>query len=280
MSKYAYVFTLMKDDKYLTEILVSAYSLFQTKTKYDVVCMVTPDISEDVKAKMKYIGIRVVNVEYIIIDIYVGPLMFTSKELYSSKRASTHGDNLSTVWNSLNLTEYKKVFVLSNNIIIQRNIDHVFNLPAPATRIIAETISDMKNGEKLSDEIAKKFIYKKGGTIYGGCVLLKPNEKRFNNLLKYIKKIDLRSIRHDMNVYEIILFSFFVKKKKGWHYLDNTWACVRQKYGDRCSLDDINIINYTGGKISWNKKMSTHTDLKKWYYFYEDMKRKYPMVLR
>ena len=39
---YAYVFCMFLGDAYLPGVLVMAYSIFNTGTPHDVVCMVTP----------------------------------------------------------------------------------------------------------------------------------------------------------------------------------------------------------------------------------------------
>lgn len=102
---YAYVFCMFLGDAYLPGVLVMAYSIFNTGTTHDVVCMVTPDVSEDAKNKMKSINIKVVNVDYIHTNTYFD-------ERPELKRRYPQMDKFSTKWNCLKLVQYEKVFFL------------------------------------------------------------------------------------------------------------------------------------------------------------------------
>ena len=64
MSKYAFVWLLMKGDKYMLGIFTSAYSVKKTETKHDLVCMVTPDVSEAAIKELSKL-IKVVKIEYL-----------------------------------------------------------------------------------------------------------------------------------------------------------------------------------------------------------------------
>ena len=284
-SKYAYVFAMFLGDGYLLGVLTMAYSIFKTKTKYDVVCMVTPDVSEDAKSKMKHIGIRVIDIDY----IYTNPYFYLRPDI---KKRYPHVEKFSTKWTCLNLTEYKKVFLLDVDMIVQRNIDHIFKLPAPATRIVLHAPTNtshaqsgiygsfiMEDGDELPDDIADTFIYKKGGAIDGGCLLLKPNKKIFKKLLKYLKNFDIRKTNAVMGDDEISLFSFYVQRQTQWHYLGIRWSCKQWKYKGLCSLSDSLILNFAGVEKPWVKNLSTYTDLKKWYLYYGEMKKEYPDLI-
>ena len=285
MSKYAYVFAMFLGDAYLMGVLVMAYSLFKTNTIHDVVCMVTPDVSEDAKAKMKHIGIKVVNVEYIYTDPHfeVRPAM---------KKRYPNISKFSTKWNCLNLVEYKKIFFLDVDMIVQQNIDHVFKLPAPATRLVIHIPTNtsqsefglyasllMEDGEKLPNDIADTFIYRRAGAVDGGCMLLKPSAKRFKKILKYLKNFDIRKLNHVMSDDEIALFAFYVEQKKQWHNLGVKWSCAPWKYKGSCTAEDSYILNYIGTQKTWDVDLSQYPDTKKWYQYYNEMKEEYPKLI-
>ena len=63
--KNAYVWLLMRGDSYMPGILVSAYSILQTKSSHDLVVMITEDVSEEAIKIMNSYGIQVYKVPYI-----------------------------------------------------------------------------------------------------------------------------------------------------------------------------------------------------------------------
>lgn len=280
MAKFAFVFSIFLGDLYIPGAMVMAYSLFKTDTKHDVVCMVTPDISEEAKARMTNIGIKVINVEYINTNAYL-------EERPSMKRRYPNIGKFNTKWNCLKLTQYKKVFLLDVDMIVTKNIDHIFDLPTPATRLVAclttktivlRSILIMKDGEKLPKAIAKKFLYKQNGSIDGGCMLLTPNMNKYNKFIEYSKQFDPRTFKTHMSDDELALFSFYIDQKKVWHYLGIEWSCIQWKMGDICSQENSYIINYIGIEKPWVKDLRKYPDMITWYENYNNMNKEYPNI--
>ena len=120
-SPYAYVWALFKGDRYLAGVLISAWSIKRTNTKYDLICLVTPDVSNIGRKELAKICNKVIEINYIRVT---RPKLKTTrqKELYK-----TWIDVSYTKWNILNLTQYKKVFFLDADTIVTKNIDSVFD---------------------------------------------------------------------------------------------------------------------------------------------------------
>ena len=283
MAEYAYVFSMFLGDLYIPGAMVLAYSIFKTDTKYDVVVMVTPDVSEEAKDKMKHIGIKVENVEYINTNAYLN-------ERPSMRKRYPNIGKFSTKWNCLKLIQYKKVFLMDVDMMVAKNMDSIFELPTPATRMalamhskngsirITSLIFDMDNGDKLPKSIAKKFLYKKNGTIDGGCMLLTPNMNKYNKFLDYTKQFDPRKFDTVMTDDEFALFSFYVAQKKSWHYLGIEWSC-QYRFGTMCSRDNSYVLNYMGLHKPWLKDLTNYSDLNIWYEQYDMMKKEYPELV-
>lgn len=103
-SENAYVWVIFKGDRYIPGVLASAYSVKRTNTKYDLICLVTPDVSNIGRKELAKICNKVIEINYIRVT---RPKLKTTrqKELYK-----TWIDVSYTKWNILNLTQYKKVF--------------------------------------------------------------------------------------------------------------------------------------------------------------------------
>jgi hypothetical protein len=69
-SKYAYTFLLMKGDRYLKGVLVGGHSVrkhsnYCKENKCDIVCMITPDVSNSAYEILKRVFDRIIEVPYI-----------------------------------------------------------------------------------------------------------------------------------------------------------------------------------------------------------------------
>jgi hypothetical protein len=59
----------MKGDSYACGAIIGAYSLKMAGTKHALVCMVTPDVSEECRKRMRYIFTEVVEVPYVQYEV-------------------------------------------------------------------------------------------------------------------------------------------------------------------------------------------------------------------
>lgn len=269
MSKYAYVFCMFLGDSYLPGVLVVAYSIFKTKTINDIVCMVTPDVSDVAIGKMTRLGIKVVKINYLHSNSYLDERPRLKKrwpdiELYCSK------------FNCLSLVQYKKIFLLDIDMLVQYNIDHIFNISTPAGRIALKisdfyTIPVAKDGTDLKQEMSNIMLSNGTGSLDGGCLLLEPNLQMFEDYKTYLTIFDPRKFNTAMGDDELSIFSFYVKKNITWKYLNLKWSCAAWKYYGLCTLKDSLILNFIGTEKPWKKDMSKFDDLKPWYDMYNEM---------
>ena len=121
-SENAYVWTIFKGDRYIPGVLVSAYSVKRTNTKYNLICLVTPDVTDIGRKELAKICTKVIEVPYI--KAIRTPNLTTKRqeELYKPWKSVSY-----TKWNVLNLTQYKKIFLLDADTIVTKNIDSVFD---------------------------------------------------------------------------------------------------------------------------------------------------------
>jgi len=189
-SKYAYVWAIFKGDRYIPGILISAWSIKRTNTKYDMVCIVTHDVSEKARKIMRKNSIKVIEVPYI-----QGQTKFKTQrqqELYQNWLNISY-----TKWNALNLTQYKKIFFLDADVIITQNIDYIFDkykrnagtFYNPWAYVKSSSIKNYYKFKKvIKPELIKKALTKKGFVLIASSVLLKPNKKYYEKFLQMIKE--------------------------------------------------------------------------------------------
>jgi alpha-N-acetylglucosamine transferase len=123
--KNAYVTLVMLNPKYTIGAITLAQSLKMTNTKFDIVCMVTPDIFENVP-------IYNILLEHFTHIIKVDYVQFKTKP-FLDKRKDTYQwiDKSYTKLSVMLLDQYEKVCMLDSDMIITNNIDHLFELQTP-----------------------------------------------------------------------------------------------------------------------------------------------------
>jgi len=82
--------------------------------------------------------------------------------------------NCFTKFKIFDLTEYKKIIFLDSDILILKNIDHLFNCSHMTACI---------DGEYFN--IWPEYLH-----FNAGCLVIEPSHKLYLNLLEYIDKID------------------------------------------------------------------------------------------
>lgn len=240
MTRYAYITVLYGTNIYITGALVLGYSLWRTKTKYDRIILVTPDVSDEYKSYLKNVYTKVISIDY----MDVNPSIFYEE---------TRFRDVFTKLQVLSLIEYDKIILFDLDMIVFKNLDHVFKLKAPAAVIKKR---DLQYGERMP----KWMICKEGkmvGSVNAGLMLLKPDLKELDqikqdvienkSLLKFrYPEQDYLSLRYCGNWYSLTFqynYQFGLSERT-----------ARLNY----SIDDIYVIHYSNPYKPWNHLMSDY----------------------
>lgn len=285
-SKNAYVMCMFKSDGYLPGVFVMVESIRKnTEKKYDIVCMVTNDVSDMAKRMMLAFNIKVLVVDYIETTDFNRPCLL-------KRYPSIH--KFFTKWNCLRLTQYNKILFLDIDMVVVGNIDPIFKINTPATRLIlndniyksgekqliAKMITpDLVDGDSVPSLITKEVLFEYGGSIDGGCMLLTPNIDDFKNYIVYLKTFDPESKHYDLKAIpgddELTLLHFYYKKGTLWNFLDIQWSFIQYHYGDlpyAIALQDnnsIKILNFIGIYKPWDYNLQTlYPDTSEWYKYW------------
>lgn len=282
INKYAYVWLLMLGDRYLPGLLVSAYSIKRLGTKYDLVAMVTGDVSEKSIKELKKVFDKVKRVNYIKKRI-----RFNNK-----KQEVKYGKwmHLSyTKWNCLNLTEYEKIFFLDADVVVPQNIDSVFDFNRisgtffnPWAIFKNSSVKDYyKNKRIISDDLIKKGLYKNGFVAYATSLLLFPNKKHFIEYKNMLKKIQRFNFKTFSGADETTLAYFMSIYNKGpklkWRNLSQCYQYM-YKNGNCCKnntiCNKIKIIHMFGDILPWESKRELYDENDLWFSMCGEMLKK------
>ena len=288
---YAYVFLVFGGDNYVIGAMVTAYSLIKTKTKHDIVCMVTNDVSQQSIIEMKKLNIKVIKVPY---------LKYNTKPLLTKRQNELYNkwSNVSyTKWNCLALTQYKKVLFMDVDMIVVKNIDNIFKQKCPMgvfensydelyikrgiKNYYRKSIKESVFGEIIHPNSIKKALYNKGFVATGTCMLLKPSKKMYSGFIKMMTDLkepfgfncyssaDEQCIAYYMSVYD-------KGPKLKWKNMTNSYAAMLWHYLTKTSMRDIDIkiIDFMGELKPWLQPRNAFKDLEFWYSMASDMFKK------
>lgn len=218
--KFAWVALLHYDTAYFLGAIMLAFSLKKVKTKYDTVIMVTNDVPEQQIHALKKIYTRVIPIEYINID----------KKLIKNYEESRFKD-VFTKLQCLKLTEYEKIIMIDIDILVTKNMDHLFELNPPAAAIRSKMIP---HGKVIPKELFIKNNQLIGG-INAGVMLLKPEVAEYEAILKDITTEQDRFIQFKNPEQDYLSLRYAGK-----------WTNLDFKYNYQIGLTDrIKLFKYT-----------------------------------
>lgn len=274
--KYAYVWLLMKGNRYAPGLITSAYSikrLWKDKKNKDIdlVAMVTDDVSKETIVELKKVMDKVKKIKYI--DQKSNLRNFTKRQLQLYEKWFSVSY---TKWVCLSLYNYKKILFVDSDIIVVKNIDKLFTqVDAPAGVFHNYWSEQFMEGSKIKEYFLKKKekelkhntivndkslflgLVKGGYSINGGLVLLEPSKKYFNNFKRMLKNLHEFGFDSYSGVDEqaIVYFMRFYKNgpKKKWRNINKIYNAIAMKELNKNINYKIRAIHYMGEELPWEK---------------------------
>lgn len=244
-TRYAYVSVLYGHTSYALAALAMGYSLLKTKTPYDRVLMITDDIDPNFKTYLSQIYTRIINTAY----VQVNDRLFQD---------ATRFRNVFTKLEAMSLIEYQKILLLDLDMIVLQNIDHLFNLEAPAACLKHH---DVPHSERIPSDLIcrdEKLV----GSINAGLMLLKPD------------LMELHSIKEDLTRDRDFFSKYRYPEQEylSFRWCDQ-WTSLSFKYNFQFGLtkrvkrlglkaDDIYVIHYSSSYKPWNTLIKPTDDTK------------------
>eukprot|EP00747_Dinoflagellata_sp_TGD_P195049 gnl/TRDRNA2_/TRDRNA2_63168_c0_seq1.p1 gnl/TRDRNA2_/TRDRNA2_63168_c0~~gnl/TRDRNA2_/TRDRNA2_63168_c0_seq1.p1 ORF type:complete len:570 (-),score=99.56 gnl/TRDRNA2_/TRDRNA2_63168_c0_seq1:107-1816(-) len=99
--------------------------------------------------------------------------------------------NVFTKLHVLNLVEYSKVLMLDIDLLVRENIDHLFELPAPAAMVRGPEVGYV-HGERIKGQYFfagswhEDYSWGQSSGINAGVMLLRPDAERFKQCLREV----------------------------------------------------------------------------------------------
>ena len=324
--RFAYavgMFPNPKDGKaaYLDGCILAALGLRRQKTNADIVCFITHDISKKDKKKLEIVFDRVIYVPYIspydmggkgdLKTIMMDPEIFKNCPNYTKQHPYVHVFFKLHIFNP-DLFPYEKVCFVDSDLVPLNYYDSLFMLETPAGFLEYrkkipylesfnwDRCDFVKHGETIPKELTD-IDKKTGADINAGLLLVKPDKKEYNSMIKEITSPAKEWI--GPNKLHKGFYTFDFSKPTGRDFVDSSYCYPEQNYltkhfsgkwkyiefafqswsRDPCNSFGIHMAAFNpkpwfkqpiGTKISINKKYNPYSE--EW----DDKKVRIPIALK
>lgn len=286
--KYAYVILLMKGDRYTPGVLTVVQSLRKTKTKADIVVMTTYDVSERVREDISKVA-KVVVVEYL--KAPVKPLRTEKqREIYKEWDSDSF-----TKWRCLELTEYDKVIFVDADKIVLSNIDHLFEMKAPAGSFWSPWASpkykngmfnpyhDIQHGKIVPASLIHKALMSASFACIGTIVLLEPNETHMKKLVEMLNRrtpfgFTECNSGHD----EQSIAKLYMDLGKDWTMIDYRYQFIpwRREWMNPDGTNPPFVYHYFNKEKPWDMERGKWEDMEPWWVLASSLVKEQSSLIR
>lgn len=207
-SKYAYAFGMFPNPKnqkasYLDGCILGALGLKRQGTLADVVCFITPDISEEDKKKLEVVFDKVIYVPYIspykmpgegeLETILMDPEIFKNCNKYDKNHPYSHVFFKLHIFNP-DIFPYEKVCFVDSDLVPLNYYDSLFMLDTPAGWVENrkkfpwkesfhwDRCDFVQHGEKIPKSITD-IDSKSGADVNAGLMVISPNKWEYNDMI-------------------------------------------------------------------------------------------------
>ncbi len=300
MKKYAYVTFIIRNDSFVPGALVFAYALRKQKTPYDIVALVSQEITEKAKRILNILYDDIITINELFIpharrqERQDRPYLFTRFHAFRLGRDGDLGKG------------YDKIVLADADLLPLRDYDTLFDVTAPAgiinekkeycmtyengNYIIPYTVDidgtwiwhkiykDFPHGSLINKEITDRITNDLNNMgVNASLYVLKPSMEMFYSILEDMND---ENIREKVKHYHWPEMQYLTLKLSGsWHNLDLRYS----SFNGYPKIDVLYGIHFAGLK-PWSiknksvKSFAKFEDYKLWFYTFNKMMKEYPKL--
>lgn len=248
MKNYSYV-TLLTNDSYVYGVALLVESMERVKTQYPLHVLITKDVSAASREVLDQMGLT-----YQLIDIIDTPdFIYQHNLLYSAETAAVW-KHCWTKFQIFDLTQFDKIVFLDADIMVLKNLDHLFNLPHMTAAL---------DGEYFG-------LWQGWPHFNSGCVVIEPSHKIYEDILEFGRSLTLETLPDYIVADQEVLNLYYKDWPKQQHLHLNKYYNIFAPYVLEEQVPDLDantyFIHYVGRKpwTFWLRNpMETYTE----YYY-------------
>ena len=178
MSNYSYV-TCLLDDSYIYGVMPLYKSMQLVDTKYPLNVLITKDVSAPTVEILNQL-----NISYTYINSIDTPKNIYQYNLKNSPRMAGIWKHCWTKLSIYDQTQWDKIVFLDCDILVLKNLDHLFDYPNGTAPMDGEYSNLWPNRPHFNN----------------GCVVIEPNHKTFEDIFDFAQNINLENLPPYINV--------------------------------------------------------------------------------
>lgn len=208
--------------------------------------MITPDVSESSRQSLECYY-RLVQIDYIT---YKCPPMITTRQ---NQMYGNWINYAFTKWQCLSLYEYEKIIYLDADHLVVKNIDHLFELNAPALCFTDENYGyydKITFGQTITTKMMSNYFKFNKILCKGGTVLFKPDLFLYRTIKSLLNSSNrcLTKNRYHNGYDEQILLQAMIKLNMNVTQLSVLYVWNAGSYQRLNKNIEPYVINYYGDK--------------------------------
>lgn len=240
--KYSYI-TLLTNDSYSYGVVLLVDSMQKVNTQYPLLVLVTKNVSLATLELLNQLQVK-----YEVIDtIQLPDHIYEHNRQINPPLASTW-KNCLTKFHIFNKTEFDKVVFLDADILILKNLDHLFEKPDMTCAL---------DGEYFN-------LWPDWPHFNSGCMVIEPNKDKFDNILNYVNNLKTEELPNyviaDQEILNLYYSDWVNKIDLHLNKFYNVFAPYVQDEQIKELANECYFIHYTGRKpwTLWYKSPLEH----------------------
>lgn len=264
--KCAYVTLVMLGNAFVKGAVALAKSLIKSQTRYDLICLITDDVTK--RSELLKVYTKIIVVPY---------LYFKCGKMLTERQQNLYNkwiDFSFTKWRCFDLVMYDKCIYLDADQLVLHNIDHLFvyDYAMCFNYNYNAQFKNFKHGDVVRHNVLKFILENYTFVGFTGTLVFKPNKNlssTIENLLNSNNKLLNMAKNSFHNGFdEIVLTQALIKLHIDVVQLSPMYIW---NAGDYEVLKDglqPYVINYYGDRKPWIQSSLQYMDLYIWKYFY------------
>ena len=248
MSNYSYV-TLLTNDSYMYGVTLLVESMKRVDTKYPLHVLITKDVSAASREMMDQLGVT-----YQHIDIIETPDFIYEHNLAIQPETAATWKNCWTKFRIFDLTQFDKIVFLDADVMILKNLDHLFELPHLTAALDGEFFG----------------LWPGWPHFNSGCVVIEPSHKTFEDILSFGNSLTLEELPDYIVADQEVLNLYYKDWPEQEHLHLNKYYNIFAPYVLEEHLDELKdnvyFIHYVGRK-PWTFWLRNPVEVYTEYYY-------------
>lgn len=276
----------MQGDTYVPGVVVLAQSLKRVSAAYPLICMHTTDVTADALALLAR-HVILVPVEYI---------SHPTKKLATAKQREMYGAWINYAFTQANFfglyRDYDKIVYLHSDILVRQNIDHLFDVAAPAGcwstpfvkpfgsapnyyldqyKLTHATAIDLPQGTAISPALAYAGLTQAIFTMWSACVVIEPTADDLEQFKALLAATPIYGSDFKVTISgpdEVSIVEYYARLGKTFTHLNQAYIAIPRKpewftkVGR--SINEAYAYHYYGTNV-WELGRDEWPDTKAWW---------------